>query len=488
MEQRERIKSGGQEMKIKKSLTVIFVLVVAVLFAALLLWRGDAPQKILYRVLSAELAGHDHAEVAGHQHEEHGEHMLSHGGQEQAHADVDDHGHDGQGNHEEHAEGHDHEEQGEHEEYGEREGQHGHEHAEHGSPTCVQFSKEEMDEFGLVIETAGPGVWSIVKQFPGEIRINDELHAHVLPMVPGVVREVRKTFGEHVSAGEVMAVIESRELADAKATYLAALESVGLAQAKFAREEKLWTKKITSEEEYLDAKLALAQARIQLRSAEQSLHAIGFSEQDLRSLPDHPHETLTRYEIIAPIDGVVVEKHCALGEKVEEDTNIFTVADLSTVWVDLSVYQKDLVYVKEGQEVTISADFDIPEARGTISYISPIILKETRAALARVVLPNPDGRWRPGLFVTAELSIGGEEVPLLIPKTALQTIDNESVVFVETDRGFEIRPVTVGRSNEGHLEILDGLYPGQRYVAQGTFECKAKIVTTGMDPHAGHGH
>ncbi len=113
---------------------------------------------------------------------------------------------------------------------------------------------------------------------------------------------------------------------------------------------------------------------------------------------------------------------------------------------------------------------------------------ETRTALARVVLPNSDGRWRPGLFVTARIEGGEEEVGVLIPKTALQSIDGEAVVFVETGDGFASRPVVTGRSDRSHVEVRSGLSEGERYIADGAFVLKARIVTSGLDSHAGHGH
>jgi cobalt-zinc-cadmium efflux system membrane fusion protein len=196
----------------------------------------------------------------------------------------------------------------------------------------------------------------------------------------------------------------------------------------------------------------------------------------------------TRYEIRAPFAGTVVDKHITLGEKVGDESEIFVIADLTTVWVDLSVTQKDFPFVREGVEVTLSAGYGVPDAEGTIDYVSPVLGEATRTATARIVLPNPHGVWRPGLFVSAHVSTAETRVPLVIPKTAAQQLDQEWVVFVEAEGGFEPVPVTLGRSDENWFEVLAGLEPGRRYVADGAFECKAKVVTSNMDPHAGHGH
>jgi cobalt-zinc-cadmium efflux system membrane fusion protein len=285
-----------------------------------------------------------------------------------------------------------------------------------------------------------------------------------------------------------MAVIQSSELADMRAAFHAAMERFELAEANHKREKRLWEKKITAEQEYLDAKKALAEARIELASAEQKLLALGFSTNFLKDLPHDPNETLTEYEIIAPFDGKVIEKDITLGEVLREDKVAFVVADLSTVWVDLSIYQKDLPFVKQDQHVLISAGQGIPDAEGVISYLGPIVSDETRTALARVTLPNKEGQWRPGLFITARLVKEETLVTLLIPKAALQNLEGEACVFLYHREGFEPQNVRVGRTNKTHAEIVAGLKVGQSYVTKGAFELKAKLVTSTLDSHAGHGH
>jgi len=301
-----------------------------------------------------------------------------------------------------------------------------------------------------------------------------------------VVRQVHKTLGEQVRAGEVMAVLESRELTDMKSAYLAAKERVALAEATFQREETLWKKNISPEQEYLEAKKALAEARIELRATQHKLHALGFADPYLAQLPSSPDTTFTQYTITAPFDGTVIEKHVALGEVLKDDTLAFVVADLRSVWVDLRVYQRDVPSVRKGQPVVIAAGQGIPDAQGTIAYIGPLVGEQTRTALARVILPNPDGHWRPGLFVTGKTVVKDIDVSVLVPKTVLQTIDERPVVFVETAAGFQPQPVTLGRSNDTHVEVTAGLTPGQRYVTNGAFTLKAQLAKSTFGDEHGH--
>ncbi len=359
---------------------------------------------------------------------------------------------------------------------------------QHTPGELVKINDLQRKKLDIKLGTAGPGKLLTTIDLPGEIVLDADHLAHIVPLLPGVVREVKKRLGQTVHQGDVMAVIESRELADAKAAYLASSERVALAQATFTREEQLWQKKINAKQEYLDAKNSLSEAKIEHRSTVQKLLFFGFSEALIKDFQKHPDKSLTRYVITAPIDGTVVQKHITLGEKVSDDTAIFTIADLSHVWVDLSVPQKDLVSIKIGQKTHISLGFGTPDAEGNISYVSPIADKNTRTALARVVLPNPDRRWRPGLFVKARISMGELQLPLVIPKEAIQRLGNENVVFVETKGGYDPKHVSLGRSDGSSVEILSGLHAGERYVARGGFELKAIMMTRDMGAHAGHGH
>ena len=197
-------------------------------------------------------------------------------------------------------------------------------------------------------------------------------------------------------------------------------------------------------------------------------------------------EALAPYPLKTQIDGVVIAKHITVGEPVSSDRDAFTVADLRDVWVDVSVYQNHLRDVQLGQPALISAGHGLEEARGTISYVSPVVDEETRTAIARVVLPNPGSVWRPGLFVTARIAVERVEVPVAVPLTALELVEGKTVVFVEGEHGFAARPVTLGRRDQTSVEVPAGLAPGERYVAKGGFTLKAELARGEM--RGGHAH
>lgn len=198
-------------------------------------------------------------------------------------------------------------------------------------------------------------------------------------------------------------------------------------------------------------------------------------------------ETLSPYSLKTQIDGIIVERHITRGEPVSQERGrVFTVADLSEVWVDISVYQKHLNDVKLGQKVSVSAGHGLTPATAAISYVSPVVDEATRTATARIVLPNPDGAWRPGLFVTALVELERVEVAVAVPRTALEQVEGETVVFVKDDDEFEPRPVTLGLQGSDVVEVTRGLKAGETYVTQGGFTLKSELAREELS--GGHSH
>lgn len=352
----------------------------------------------------------------------------------------------------------------------------------------VVLSSAQRDRISLTIETAGPGTLHRPIELPGEVVFNGDRVVHLVPRVPGIARSVFKSVGDRVHQGEVLAVIDSRELAEAKATYLAAQARRELSDAVFRRERDLLAKQASSEQELLDARQALTESEIAMTLAVQKLTALGLSPDAVRALDREDMSQITRHEIVAPLDGVVTHRHVVLGETLDGDTSVFTVADTSSVWVELTLFAKHLDRVKTGENVVLRIDHSGFEMAAQIDRISPFLDVSTRSAIARVVVDNDDGRWVPGTFVTATIAGTGEQCALVVPRNAVQDLDDASVVFVPEDAGYAIVEVKVGRMAQNQLELLGGLEPGMPVVAQGAFELKAIWLASHMDAHAGHGH
>lgn len=196
------------------------------------------------------------------------------------------------------------------------------------------------------------------------------------------------------------------------------------------------------------------------------------------------NESLELYEVRAQIAGTVIKKHVTPGEFVAENEDVYVVADLGSVWVDLNVYRQDFQRLKLGQRVLLDAGEGIPPAEGRIDYISPFGAPSTQTMLARVELPNPDGEWRPGLFVTGDVVVEEGEVPVAVKAEALQTFRDWTVVFVRVGDVFEVRPVTLGRRDRGGIEIRSGIEAGEEYATTNSFVLKAELGKAG----ASHDH
>jgi cobalt-zinc-cadmium efflux system membrane fusion protein len=190
---------------------------------------------------------------------------------------------------------------------------------------------------------------------------------------------------------------------------------------------------------------------------------------------------LNQLQLRAPFDGVVMEKHLALGEAIKEDANVFTISDLSTVWADFAVPAQDLNRVRVGESVIVRASAFDAQASGKISYVGSLLGEQTRTANARVALANPRRAWRPGLFVNVDVQSGLSEAAVTVASGALQTVDGQPAVFVRTRQGFVAQPVKPGRSDGKLTEILQGLSAGTVYAAANSYVLKAELGKDGAE-------
>lgn len=331
----------------------------------------------------------------------------------------------------------------------------------------IGLSAQQMQSAGISVANAAPASMGNVVQLPGEVRFNEDLTAHIVPRTPGVADSVSADLGQAVRKGQVLAVISSPVLADLRSASLAARKRLTLAQLTFQREKKLWEDKISAEQDYLQAQIALREAEIAAQSAKSKLSALGAADVGADG-------ALSRYVLRAPFNGVIVEKHIALGEAVKEDANVFLLSDLSSVWVEIVVTPRDLEKVRVGETVRITSAANDTTATGKVSYVGNLLGEQTRTAKARVVIANPNLAWRPGLFVNAAVLRGERQVPVAVAAEAVQTIDGKSVVFIQVDKGFKAQPVKTGDSDGKLVEIIEGLAAGAPYAAAGSYVLKAE--------------
>jgi cobalt-zinc-cadmium efflux system membrane fusion protein len=188
------------------------------------------------------------------------------------------------------------------------------------------------------------------------------------------------------------------------------------------------------------------------------------------------NESLQPYEVKSEIDGTIIKRDIALGEFVDTSKTIFIVADLSNVWVDFSVYRHESENLRVGQKVLIQPNERADKIESTISYISPFGLENTQTTLARAVVPNDNGQFRPGLFINGDVIIGEAQVPVAVKAGAVQTIEDKPIVFIQTGKGFKMREVTTGERDDERVEIKSGLAAGEKYAAENSFLLKSELA------------
>jgi membrane fusion protein, heavy metal efflux system len=331
----------------------------------------------------------------------------------------------------------------------------------------IELSEAQIKAASINLDTASAARIKSSLQLPGEIRLNEDKTSHVVPRIAGVVESVQASLGQAVKKGQVLAVIASPAASEQRSELQTAQKRLVLAKTTYDREKRLWEQKISAEQDYLQAGLALHEAETAVANSKQKLSAMG--------LASNSSDGLNRFELRAPFNGLVIEKHLSLGEAVKEDAAVFTVSDLSQVWAEINVPAKELEQVRIGEKVAIKSNASEGSANGTITFVGALIGEQTRMAKARVVLPNPKGAWRPGLFVNVEVISSEADVPVTVATEAIQTLNDKPVVFQKVNGGFIAQPVQLGRTDGKRIEILRGLKAGAVYAAAGSFVVKSEL-------------
>jgi membrane fusion protein, heavy metal efflux system len=313
------------------------------------------------------------------------------------------------------------------------------------------------------------------------IRANENRLAHVSPRIPGKAVEVKTVLGDRVGAGQILAFLDSLELGEKKSAYLQARANLDVARRNYEREERLFKQHISSEKDYLEAKGEFERSDAAYRAGREALRLLGLTDKEIEDITwggkDHP---LSHFPILAPFAGTVIEQHITIGELIRPEEKPYTIADLSTLWIVLDIYEKDLARVELGTAAEVRVDA-YPNERfsGQIVYVSDILDEATRTARARVEVDNHHGRLRPGMFATAIITLPGDTATpaVTVPAAAIQRINGLPVAFVEESSGsYAVRHLTLGRETEGEMEVQAGLAEGERVVTDGSFILKSEVL------------
>ncbi len=331
----------------------------------------------------------------------------------------------------------------------------------------VTLTNEQLKHNAIEVLTAAPANIQTNLRLIGEIKLNADNAVQVLPRISGVVNNVTANVGDMVKKGQTLAIIASPTLVDHRGDLAAARQRLNLAKTTLKREETLWREKISAEQDYLAAKNDMQLAEIEVSRQQQKLSSMDVAANG------------NGYALKSPINGVVTRKQVVNGQVIELLQILFEVADLNTVWAEISIPTKDLGVVKVGQSVAVSATAFAQTETGKITYTAPLIDSQSRTATARVVLNNQKRNWLVGLPVNIDLVAEEVNVPLAVSVEAIQSLQYGDVVFGRYGNYFEARPVELGRRDSKYVEVLSGLIEGEQYAAGNSFVVKAELGKAG---------
>ena len=440
----------------------------------------------------------------------------------------------------------------------------GGEESEAGPSDIVRLPRTKWRVAGIRVEPVQPGTLRRQLWVTGKLTLNEDRLAHIYSLVEGTIHRVNVRFGQDVEAGEVLAIVDSKEVGEAKLTLygnrlkaefakvnhewkqqinqntqmliatlrkeppitdlerlfldkpmgeyremlISAYARLHKSQADYERLKPLADRGVTAGKQLLAAKAvfeadratflalleqlkfsawqdalrteqAFRQAERAVAVSRSQLYILGYRTQDLTQIdPVAEGETISHYEIRAPFNGTVIGKNVVLAERVGPDTELFQVADLSTVWVQADIYQKDLDRLKRlGSTIRFRAPPSKLEHEAEIFYRGDVLDPDTRTIRLRAMTANPKRDLKPGMFI--EVALPGEVLTdvLRLPSSAVQEVDGQTIVFVQREDGtFERRDVTVGATSNGEVQIVDGLREGEPVVVEGGFALKSEML------------
>lgn len=311
----------------------------------------------------------------------------------------------------------------------------------------------------------------------GSVDLAPNYHAQIGPLIAGRIVSIKAQVGEAVRVGQVLAELESSEVGQAQAAYLTARATSLAAQTNLRRERELAERKVSSERERELAEAAAITEQAQLAAATQRLRALGLRQVDIKQINEDRAGIVPLY---SPIDGTIITRSISLGQSVQPATDAFSVANLSQLWVQLDLFEKDLPYVHADQRAEIRTEvYPGKSFPARVAYVGHVIDEKTRTAPVRIEFDNHEGLFRPGQFVTATLhgdpSRAINQV-LAVPRKSVLTVEGKPLVFVQEPGGFTKRTVELGASGGTQVEVRSGLSAGEKVAVDGGFLLKSELL------------
>jgi membrane fusion protein, heavy metal efflux system len=354
-----------------------------------------------------------------------------------------------------------------------------------GQAALVKLTQASIKEIGLQTETISRKPFTKYSVIPAKVLANQDNEALVGSLVQGRVCKVFVRAGDNVKAGQELMLVEGLEIGEIKAGFLSARANLEYQKANYERQKKLLEENVGAQKNLLETQNEYEKARAEYNAEKNRINAIGLTDGEVvegKSSHSDEHGSGT-LPVKSPISGVVVERNVVIGQLIEATTTAFKIINLSSVWVDGQIYEKDAgkIHSKTAAEFLASSYPGEPFS-GKVTYIGQVIDEKTRTITIRAEFDNAAGKLKPQMF--GELKIPGENnsTALLVPAEALIKIDNADYIFVQKeDTAFEKMPVTVCCAQNELVEITKGLKDGDKIVVKGAFYLKSELLKASLE-------
>ena len=334
----------------------------------------------------------------------------------------------------------------------------------------LKLTAEEQALAGIKFEEVSSRTFEDSVSVTATIRPNQDRIAKIAPRVEGRIVSVSANLGDNVRAGQSLAIMDSLAIGEAQSALLRAQSSERVAQADFKRAESLSAAEIIPQKELLRSRGELERASAESRAASDRLRLLGGSA----SASGRAQST---FALTAPCAGTVIQKKATIGELGSPAEAVFTIADLSKVWIEANLTDELLSKVKTGAAATVTVGaYPGERFSGRVAYIANVLDKDSRTIAARIEVPNKDGRLKPEMFATANIATGGQLEAISVPDGAILLLQGQPTVFVSEGGGFQPRAVETGEKISGRTVIKSGLKPKEQVVAAGAYALKARML------------
>lgn len=351
----------------------------------------------------------------------------------------------------------------------------------------VTLTAEEVRSGAILVQPAVRGEFKLHRDFPATVAPNLHATADITALVRGRVVDVYADLGQQVKAGDLLAMLNSSELGMAQSAYLKAVAKLYVAERAYERATMLLREKVIGLAEAQRRQGEMLSLRAEKRESEDRLRLLGMSEEQIRKL-NHEQKILSYVPITAPFDGRVIARNLTKGEVVEVTEKLFTVADLSEVWVLANIPEKDITFIRADVGSDTSGVEQLVEVlltaypgevfHGKITYVGDVLDVATRTMNLRLELPNPRRKLKPEMYATIRVHSLPEHGVLVVPESAVQRERDRRFVFVQRDaHTFEARDVTLGETNGEVIKIIDGLREGEPVVVKGAYVLKSELLS-----------